>query len=206
MAVICPFPVKWSEIYRILDMNWREAGGKGLPPPIPLILAGWFYSNDVEKKARWDATMAWAESRGFSHLIPQLSEGDTYIVNELTNHEVGPMGGPMYLLWSFTPKTKPLKVEVDNAFGLLRDHWGEIVGTELAQITRPLRLTGRKYRRLLVQADANVVPTWGSWSTLHCDERRRSFTQFRRAVNEAIKPLYVDHVDFVVLGNTFPEM
>ncbi len=30
-------------------------------------------------------------------------------------------------------------------------------------------------------------------------DKRRSFTQFRRVINEAIKPLHVDHVDFKVI-------
>lgn len=39
-------------------------------------------------------------------------------------------------------------------------------------------------------------PPWGSWLSLARGGSRRAFTRFRAAVNAAIKPHEVDHIDF----------
>jgi len=84
---------------------------------------------------------------------------------------------------------------------LLSD-WSHIVGKELASITRPLALTGKKARRLFVSADAAFIPPWGGWSHLSTQEvERRTFTQFRAAINKAIAPHEVDHIDFTTEEN-----
>jgi hypothetical protein len=55
-----------------------------------------------------------------------------------------------------------------------------------------LSFTGKKKRRLLVFADPQITPPWGSWFALASGAQRRAFTQFRKAVNDAISPLHVD--------------
>ena len=75
---ICPQPYKWNEIHQRLQEAWRELGRKGSPPPTPLILGGWIYSGDEDKKRTWEATVAWAERRGLAHLIPMLSDREKH--------------------------------------------------------------------------------------------------------------------------------
>lgn len=75
---ICPQSIPWHDIHQALTAFHREKCPDAPPPPIPLILAGWAYSSDEEKEARWQATIAWAATHGASHLIPDLTETDFY--------------------------------------------------------------------------------------------------------------------------------
>ena len=46
--------------------------------PKPLILAGWAFSSDEEKRQRWLETQEWLEARGLSGLIESKVEGGWY--------------------------------------------------------------------------------------------------------------------------------
>lgn len=60
----------------------KNAEINGLPtPPIPLILAGWAFSSDHEKKQRWDATVKYAITHNCKHLIDDLDEESFYFAN-----------------------------------------------------------------------------------------------------------------------------
>ena len=78
MNFICPQPKVWDYIYKNLKAEWEKLDSIGSPPPIPLILNGWWYSNDTEKKARWQETIEWAENQRLSHLIPALEKTDMF--------------------------------------------------------------------------------------------------------------------------------
>ena len=94
-------------------------------------------------------------------------------------------------------KVVPDSESVSRQINELATRWAEIVGPELAAVTRPVEFTGRKKRRLVVLADAGVKPPWGGWSDLsRYLPERRTFTTFRAAINKAIAPLHVDHVQF----------
>jgi hypothetical protein len=124
---------------------------------------------------------------------PHLSRTQVmYAVDELSSYEIGPLGGPTYCPWDFTSKTRPSEAEVGQALSVLTDGWCSIVGPPLASVTCPLSFTGKKKRRLLVFADPQITPPWGSWFALASGAQRRAFTQFRKAVNDAISPLHVD--------------
>jgi len=76
--------------------------------------------------------------------------------------------------------------------------WTEIAGPGLGAVTRPLAFTGKKARRLVICVEDTAIAPWGGWTCLSSDEsKRRSFTQFRRAVNDAIAPHEVDHIEFI---------
>ena len=170
-------------------------------PPTPLILAGWAYSNDVEKMRRWKETVAWATSNGCPGIV-EVPDEDFYCVDKPTSYAVGPLGGPMYRPWDFEDKDRPQPNEIAEHLDTLRSRWRVIAGPELARVTRPLTFTGAKARRLLVQADENARPPWGSWSHLSAVEsKRRTFTHLRASINSAIAPHEVDHVDFTTEGN-----
>jgi len=71
----------------------------------------------------------------------------------------------------------------------LTSQWEKIVGEELAEVTKPLSITGDKARRLLVQADKSAAPPCGGWTCRSEQEvRRRTFNEFRASTNRAIAP------------------
>ena len=77
---ICPQPNIWAKVHRKLDAlasknGWAE-------PPVPLILAGWGFSSDEEKKQRWAETVDWCELNGCSDLIAIPNDDDWYMVFE----------------------------------------------------------------------------------------------------------------------------
>ncbi|MBU1370821.1 MAG: hypothetical protein KJ578_04605 [Bacteroidetes bacterium] len=79
LSYISPNPKSWHKIHGLLTQFWEEKLNKTVPkPPVPLILNGWVFSSDFEKKNRWLETLKWAEENNCSHLIPQLSEEDKY--------------------------------------------------------------------------------------------------------------------------------
>jgi hypothetical protein len=195
MVNICPNPRRWHEIYERLRVVCRD---RKLPlPPMPLILNGWAYSNDVQKAATWDATVRWAAENDVSDLL-LVDSGDWYCVEKPSVYEIGPLGGPMYLPWRLEPSTRPGREATENAIQLLKRNWAT-VADEIAQYTKPLRFTGRKMRRLLVSVACDApLPPWGDWTQRANDESRGAFTSFRKSVNQAIAPLEVDHIEFEI--------
>jgi hypothetical protein len=195
---ICPTPSKWHEIFKRLKSAWEKDAAVGVKPPVPLILAGWNYSNDMEKKDRWDATVQWAKAANLEHLIGELSEDDSYSVDVPIYCLLPLLGLEAYPYRNFMPRDTPTDVEVKQALYILKERWNEIVGSDLGAVTTPLHFTGKKKRRLLVSAKSYAKPPWGTWFELYNNEKRRAFTYFRRAINDAISPLEVDHIDFEV--------
>jgi len=99
--------------------------------------------------------------------------------------------------WDFDSKLRPSSEEVARHFEILKSRWSEIVGPELAHIAHPLAFTGEKARRLLVQAECSTRAPWGDWALLSpVETERRTFTRLRAAVNKAIAPHEIDHIDF----------
>jgi hypothetical protein len=76
---ICPTASVWNSVYKTMVKNAEE---NGLPmPPIPLILAGWVFSNDREKKQRWVDTVTYATKHGCTHLYEHLSDASFYFAH-----------------------------------------------------------------------------------------------------------------------------
>jgi hypothetical protein len=48
-----------------------------------LVLAGWHFTNDVEKSRRWGETLTWAVTNGCAHLVDVAGE-DFYSVDVLS--------------------------------------------------------------------------------------------------------------------------
>lgn len=199
MIRVCPNPLPWNDVYRqLLEVSRSRPD---LPkPPVPLILNGWVYSNDTEKMRRWEDTVLWARNAHCSEIVESVSKDDFYYTRKLTTYEVGPLGGPMYRAWDYSPKVKPDQKALSKALQRLAEEWSSLAHC-FSSHTRPLGFTGAKARRLLVGVISNHAPPWGSWESLSADETmRKSFTSFRQAVNEAINPLEVDHIDFVIIN------
>ena len=203
MKRICPNPMPWHEAFERLTKYAQLHPCVPPLPPKPLILAGWAYSNDVEKMQRWEETVAWAAINGCTNLVSGIPDSAFYFVEKPASYEVGPLGGPMYRSWDFGAKSRPPADQLTQSMDILFSRWAEIVGNELANVTRPLLFSGEKARRLLILANATSNPPWGSWSQLSTQEsKRRTFTHFRAAINEAIAPHEVDHIDFTFADNS----
>lgn len=194
--IVCPQPRVWADIHQNLLKNWKllVSIDPTIPkPPVPLVLSGWDFTNDVDKKLRWEATKSWAERYGVSGSIPELKPDDWYSVEKLDDSNPNP-----YRNWNYKEKARPSEKEIRDLFEKIEHNWEEIVGEVFSEITWPLQFTGAKYRRLLVVADKNVVPPWGTWYSLSkIESERRIFTDFRRRINVAIHHHEVDHIDFV---------
>lgn len=192
----------WNEAYERMTNYAQSRLCTPSSPPKPLILAGWAYSNDVEKMRRWEETLAWAEKNGCANLAAGIPDQDFYFVDAPTSYAVGPLGGPMYRPWDSHAKDRPTSAQIAQLMDTLLAGWSEIAGQEIAYATRPLAFTGGKARRLLVLADASVTPPWGGWAHLSTEESmRRTFSRLRVAINRAIAPHEVDHVDFTPTKN-----
>lgn len=98
---------------------------------------------------RWEETVAWANINGCLEFVKGIPDNEFYFVSEPTSYTVGPFGGPMYLPWNFDSKLIPSYEEITRHFEELKSRWSEIVGLELAHITRPISFTGRRHAACL---------------------------------------------------------
>lgn len=202
MYKICPLPIIWDQVYKQLLSQWELGGKNGIKPPIPLILGGWNYSNDNEKMIRWHQTVEWANNYNMNNLVDAINEQDFYFIDNITKYRIGPMGGPMYLDWSFIPKQRLSEEIMKIKLDLLKKSWEIIVGKELGSITLPVEFTGKKGRRLVVKVSNSLDSPWGGWDWRYKDkDKRYEFTIFRKRINEQISPHMVDHVEFIIQDN-----
>jgi hypothetical protein len=78
---ICPQPKVWHEVSERLLGLWRTVGSPPADkPPVPLILAGWAYSSNLEKWTRWRETVSWAERHGIVDLASTIPPEQWYRV------------------------------------------------------------------------------------------------------------------------------
>lgn len=196
MTRICPQPDVWNNAYkRLLEVAAARPDMREVP--VPLLLAGWAWSNDVEKMARWEMTVQWAKEAGCEEIVTTIADKDFHFVHVPTDYEVGPSGGPMYRSWDLERKERPQDTVLTAALANLCAEWPAIAVT-FAEYTRPICFSGEKARRLVVAVLTDAKPPWGAWhERSYAEEERRTFTAFRRAVNEAIAPHEVDHIEFV---------
>jgi len=107
------------------------------------------------------------------------------------------MGGPCYLPWNFETKHKPSNSELKNAINKLNKNWPSEENA-VFNATKPYTFTGKKGRCLVCLAEETYTPPWGTWNSLSSDNsKRRAFTDYRKKINEIIKPLVVDHITFI---------
>ena len=59
---VCPMPSQWNRLWELLPE--RRRSGVGWQPPLPLILAAWEHSSDLQKMLRLAEHIEWAETRG----------------------------------------------------------------------------------------------------------------------------------------------
>ena len=84
MEFVCPQPLIWNDTHKKLSEFYSKNKERiSNPPPIPLILNGWIYSTDYQKKLRWEETIKWAQINDCGYLIPALRGSERYMVNEI---------------------------------------------------------------------------------------------------------------------------
>lgn len=189
MKFISPQPNKWHEIYQHLKYHWENEIRIGTPPPVTLVLSGWNFSNDTDKKKRWEMTLNWADENNCKKLIPELKEEEKYYVFEVSSYRP-------YEFYSMNKKYKPTKDEVINALGNLKEKWNVVLDIDFFKNTRPVSFSGNKSRSLLVLYQSNYSPPWGTWTNHLVFGRPSKFTLLRSNINEIISPLGVDHIEF----------
>jgi hypothetical protein len=189
MKYISPKPNTWYAIYQNLKSHYEKEIKVGMAPPIALVLSGWTFSNDYDKEQRWKETLAWAKKNNCQHLIHELKEEEKYYVQEYSSFRP-------YEYYTYDTKYKPIPEEVNHAMQTLLTNWDTIWDSAFAPNTQPLAFTGNKRRRLLVAYNSMYQPPWGSWHNHLASGRPSKFTELRLKINELIKPIVVDHIDF----------
>jgi hypothetical protein len=133
-----------------------------MPPSAgPTDIDGWVISNDVEKMNRWRETVAWAEENGCRRVVDEIPDEHYYYVRRLWAGDISPLGAPYFHTRNWKPRRRPSEEEVQQSLQRLLADWPDIVWLELGEITRPLKFTGRKKRRLVVLAVASASPPLG---------------------------------------------
>lgn len=106
MQFVCPIPRVWAEIHGRLQEAWERQGSHGPPPLIPLILAGWAYTDDTEK-----AAAGWRRSTGQNrpgcHTWCRPSPSQTCTREHDDDVCRGPTSGPMHRPRDWAPKNAP---------------------------------------------------------------------------------------------------
>jgi len=196
MIRVCPKPEIWSEIY--LKLSKIAKNDEAIPiPPIALILAGWNFSDDFEKKNRWDQTLEWIKKYGGYELIIQLTEEDFYCVDQLQRH------AHLDYQWgeTYPPATKPSTENLDTFLLMLKNKWEEIAD-QIALKTVPVSFSGKKARRLNILVLEDLNSPWGTWGWeaggYHNQKftNKSAFTNFRKKINDVIQHHKVDHIVF----------
>ncbi len=196
---VCPNPESWNRIYT--ELLQRTGSEFGEFRGVPLILAGWWASSEREKQVRLREQIEYAGQNGLLAWIDSqlrgLSQADWC-------HEGAAGGSVDYftpgMRWmGRAPSARPSESDIRGAIERLKQGWPLIAGASISSRTEPLRLTGTKRRRLVCSVSRsaeNFAPPWGEWQAITAN--RTAFSRLRRAVNEAMAPLEVDHVDFEV--------
>lgn len=59
---VCPMPMRWNELYKLLPNQKRK--GLGWEPSLPLILAAWHDTPNIMKMLRLKEHIEWANTHG----------------------------------------------------------------------------------------------------------------------------------------------
>ena len=193
-----PLPTDWTRLHELLRAERRRMVGSSIPePPTPLILAGAAFSTASAIRARWAELLDWASTYGFettlTNHLPPAPEHD--VANAIAGvSDSGQGWWPEYGLQVHAPKPRPSPVVAHEAMERLCSSWVLVVGQDLGHSTKPIRLSGRKLRNLVVAADPKAKAPWGSWCS--ASSNPSAFSAFRKAINALLTPVEVDHVSF----------
>ena len=196
MIRVCPDKHVWFNIYKKLKGKSIEDPAIP-PPPINLILAGWAFSDDFEKKNQWQKTLSWIEKYGGNEYIVNLTDKDYYIVNELSRSAFFD-----YQWGESSPSAqKPSEEQLSEYIEKIKKKWTQIANKD-ASFTEPITFSGTKARCLIVEYRPEELPSWGTWGNdpggyhLQKFTDKAAFSLLRQKINETIHPHKVDHVVF----------
>ena len=75
---VCPIPMKWNELWKMLPGRSRQ--GNGWEPPLPLILAAWWETTNMSKSNRLREHLEWADQQNaldpVDNFLRSLPESD----------------------------------------------------------------------------------------------------------------------------------
>ncbi len=81
---VCPIPMRWNELYRLLP--GARSKGLGWDPPLPLILAAWHEASNSQKQERLETHVRWADDHGALEIVAKflrsLNEADWHHFND----------------------------------------------------------------------------------------------------------------------------
>jgi hypothetical protein len=81
---VCPQPPRWNTLWELLPDRRRK--GAGWEPALPLILAAWNCTSDLDKIARLEEHILWAEEHGalvrVAEFLRQLPQQDWHHTGE----------------------------------------------------------------------------------------------------------------------------
>ncbi len=81
---ICPQPIPWDEMWKMLPNRRKE--GKRWLPAVPLILAAWWVATDEQKAERFHLHIRWAVEHGaltkVEAFLKNLDEEDWYHIGD----------------------------------------------------------------------------------------------------------------------------
>lgn len=185
----------WHEFWLELSKASRFPGDE---PPMPMILGGSGASND-HKLAQLRAQLIWAEQHGrladsielLKAIPPERWNTGSDLNWYRDSYPTGHIG------WTCDPKPKLARDQASALIRLLRRNWSDVAGERLCAVTYPVRFSGQKGRRLVVESVIGSHPPWGSWQHISQNSQRASFAALRASVNEALAPHAVDHIDFL---------
>lgn len=176
-----PRPSDWVMLHGLLSAAWETREDGSIPePPVPLILAGAAFSTAAAIRQRWRDLVRWANEHGCSELLAAHlpPPADVDVADQTAGVSANGRGWwPEYGEQVHPPHSRPQKEALVAALDTLQARWPEVVGSELSRNTRPLKFTGRKSRRLVVYANPDATPPWGSCYLI--SSQPRSFTSFR---------------------------
>ena len=192
---ISPLPNKWHDLYQKILNFWENTlFEKCQKPPTALVLSGWTFSNDFDKKQRWEETLQWATENGALNLLIDIAESEKYYVEEMSDWRPY-----QYSQWNEKPRIAPTNEDCSRYLQKLKINWLNLMENEFGRETSPIGFTGKKSRRLIVIYKENYKPPWGDWNNYLANGHPSKFSELRKKVNTTIHPHEVDHIDF------FPE-
>lgn len=89
---ICPQPMCWNDLWELLPDRKRTDMDWGWDPPLPLILAGWWASSDLQKSARLKEHIEYAASHGVLDSVEVYLRG--LLESDWHRVRVEPISGP----------------------------------------------------------------------------------------------------------------
>lgn len=76
-GIICPMPRLWNAIYQISKKEYIKKyqiwdKEEEFHQCVPLILAGWWASDDLQKKIRWNQLIDWIKKYELNFILSEL--------------------------------------------------------------------------------------------------------------------------------------